>query len=221
MGEDEKTTLFSLLNRLGTGLKAGKINEELFGFDVPDIFTELTLLDVDDDGEAQEGDKPSTRGGGNPISPTSAIAAAQEEVVKQRKKKSDEKKKKKRGFFLFRANSTKNLDSSSASSLFGEAVELTKSSKFFATSVQHNTVTPAWNESHDFQFIDHSQIFVINAFDKNEREYDPDIFVGQIKITIGKLILSASGNGGQVELEMLNEYGQPTGIHVTIGCEMV
>jgi Ca2+-dependent lipid-binding protein len=89
-------------------------------------------------------------------------------------------------------------------------------SQSWTTTVKHNTITPAWNESHTFNLLDHGQIITVNAWDKNEREYDPDVEIGSAKTTVGKLLLA----GGSMDLEM-KKGGRPSGVHIQIRCDMV
>jgi Ca2+-dependent lipid-binding protein len=84
------------------------------------------------------------------------------------------------------------------------------------TSVKRNCVAPVWKESQDFSLLDHGQIITLNAWDKNEREFDPDLVVGSTKTTVGKLLLA----GGSMELE-LKKDGRATGVHITLRCDMV
>jgi hypothetical protein len=94
--------------------------------------------------------------------------------------------------------------------------ELLFGSDVWKTAVKHNSVSPIWDESKDFPLMDPGQIITMNAWDKNEREYDPDVPIGSAKTTVGKLLLA----GGSMDLE-LKKDGRATGVYITLRCDMV
>jgi hypothetical protein len=92
------------------------------------------------------------------------------------------------------------------------------SSKVWTTTVLHNTCVPAWNESREYSLADHGQFITLDVFDKNEREYDPDVEVGSAKITVGKVLLA----GGSMEVELKRKHSsRATGVFITLRCDLI
>jgi len=101
-------------------------------------------------------------------------------------------------------------------------IQFGSSTDIWKTSVQRNTCTPEWNESKEYPLQDHAQIVSLELWDENERSFDPDVFVGRAKTTVGNLLLA----GGSLDLELQRPQQKggglfPTGVYVTLRCNMV
>lgn len=79
-----------------------------------------------------------------------------------------------------------------------------------------DSITPEWNESQVFPLRKQGQALQIDVFDENGGMNDPDNFLGNARISVGKLLLS----GGSSEIELMIE-GKAMGIFLEIGCELV
>jgi Ca2+-dependent lipid-binding protein len=89
------------------------------------------------------------------------------------------------------------------------------SPNIWRTSTIKNSLTPEWNESSDYLLSNHGQMITITAFDE-DKGADKDDELGAARITVGKLLLE----GGSTDVELLQD-GKPTGIYVSVRCEMV
>ena len=87
------------------------------------------------------------------------------------------------------------------------------------TKTKQDALSPVWNESKSFIFLNHGQTFRIELWDDNEgrkKRREKDDLLGMVRVTVGKILL----NEGKVELETELE-GRPTGIFVTVLCELL
>ena len=88
------------------------------------------------------------------------------------------------------------------------------------TQTIHNSCLPTWDETKEFPLYEQSQILSIEMWDLNEREYDPDIFVGSANVTIGKLLLS----GGSMDVPVKSDGcdgSRGDSVILTLKCEML
>lgn len=83
------------------------------------------------------------------------------------------------------------------------------------TSTVKNSITPEWNESSDYLLSNHGQMITVTVFDEDKGS-DEDDELGGARITVGKLLLA----GGLTDVE-LRQDGKPTGMFVSLGCEMI
>jgi Ca2+-dependent lipid-binding protein len=79
-----------------------------------------------------------------------------------------------------------------------------------------NNLEPVWNEAKEYPLLNHSQIVHIDAFDQDTGRKDADDHLGSARVTVGKLLLA----GGSIDVELETE-GKPSGMYVTIRCELV
>ena len=84
------------------------------------------------------------------------------------------------------------------------------------TSTVRNSISPEWNESADFSLFHHDQVIVIDLFDEDRNASDADDELGNVRITVGELLLA----GGGTELAV-KQKGRPTGAFITLQCDIV
>ena len=84
------------------------------------------------------------------------------------------------------------------------------------TKTIDNSLTPVWNESNTYPFLNHSQILHIEVFDEDSGRRDTDDHLGTARVTVGKILLA----GGSQDIEIEDE-GKPTGMFITIACELI
>jgi len=89
------------------------------------------------------------------------------------------------------------------------------SPNIWRTSTVRNSITPEWNESSEYLLSNHGQMVTITVFDEDKGK-DKDDELGGARITVGKLLLS----DGLTDVELLQD-GKPTGMYVSLGCEMI
>lgn len=82
------------------------------------------------------------------------------------------------------------------------------------TTTIKDSVTPEWNESQVYPFLNHSQILHIEVYDEDSRGGDDHI--GTIRLTTGKILLAGGTQDVEIELD-----GKPTGCFITISCELI
>jgi len=95
------------------------------------------------------------------------------------------------------------------------AITFGSSPNIWRTSIVKNSVTPEWNEFSDYLLSNHGQMITITVFDE-DKGHDKDDELGGARITVGKLLLA----GGLMDVELLQD-GKPTGMYVSLGCEMI
>jgi len=91
------------------------------------------------------------------------------------------------------------------------------SSPEWKTSVQKNTLSPAWNESADFLLSDTDQIVEIQAWDEDKGVLDADDELGVAYTTVGDIL---TARGKTLEVELLNEENIGTGAFITLHCDV-
>ena len=108
---------------------------------------------------------------------------------------------------VWRTKTIKDCKCSSTLETVQFKMDLTSCCFFFAG------LTPEWNESHTYAFLNHSQILHIEVYDEDSRGDDDHL--GTIRVTVGKIILA----GGTMDVE-IEAGGKPTGYFITIRCEL-
>jgi C2 domain len=89
------------------------------------------------------------------------------------------------------------------------------SPRVWRTKTIKNNFTPFWQETQHFEMRDHSQIISIEAWDEDSGSSDTDDLLGSARVSVGKILLA----GGSFDVELLQD-GKPSGIYVTIRCEI-
>lgn len=84
------------------------------------------------------------------------------------------------------------------------------------TKTIDNSLTPKWNESNTYPFLNHSQILHIEVYDEDSGRRDKDDHLGTARVTVGKILLA----GGSQDIEIEDE-GKLTGMFITVACELV
>jgi Ca2+-dependent lipid-binding protein len=96
------------------------------------------------------------------------------------------------------------------------------------TKTIHNELNPKWDpktEYHDFLLCSKEQIIAIEAYDEDSGTLDGDDFLGKAAVTVGQVLLLASGAQNTLEVELIKEERkgsiQPTGCFVTISLNLL
>jgi len=84
------------------------------------------------------------------------------------------------------------------------------------TKTIENSLSPEWNESNTYPFLNHSQIVHVEVFDEDSGRRDKDDSLGTARVTVGKILLA----GGSQDIEIEDE-GKPSGMFITIACELI
>ncbi|KAG7373474.1 C2 domain containing protein [Nitzschia inconspicua] len=96
------------------------------------------------------------------------------------------------------------------------------------TKTIHNELNPKWDhttEYHDFLLCSKEQVIVIEAHDEDKGAMDGDDFLGKATVTVGQVLLLASGAHKTLEVELVKEERkgsiQLTGCFVTISLSIL
>jgi Synaptotagmin-like mitochondrial-lipid-binding domain/C2 domain len=96
------------------------------------------------------------------------------------------------------------------------------------TTTIQNELNPKWDsttEFHDFLLCSKEQVIQIEAYDEDQGTMDGDDFMGKANVTVGQVLLLASGAQRTLEVELIKEERrgsiQPTGHFVTISLNIL